>query len=252
MKVFNSVASWLDFRKTLPTQSIGFAPTMGNLHEGHRSLFLRSAQENDCSASTLFVNPTQFNQKEDYTNYPRTLDEDLELMSKAGIDFCILPKEEELYADGYNYQISEQKYSTLMEGAHRPGHFNGVLTVVMKLMSLVQPTRAYFGEKDYQQYELIKGMVEAFFLSVEVIPCPTVRESSGLAYSSRNNRLTSKQKKIAEEFALIFHQSKPCDMIIRELEAKGITVDYIEDYQSRRYAAVVIGGIRLIDNYALL
>jgi pantoate--beta-alanine ligase len=138
-----------------------------------------------------------------------------------------------------------------MEGTHRPGHFNGVLTIVMKLLNLTRPTRAYFGEKDYQQYLLIKGMAKALFMNVEIKSCPTIRESSGLAYSSRNNRLDAKQKELAEEFAQLFHQSKSCDLIAQEIESKGISVEYIEDYEGRRYAAVLIGDVRLIDNYAL-
>jgi pantoate--beta-alanine ligase len=252
MELFNSIESWRAFRASLPPKaSLGFAPTMGNLHAGHKSLFLRSKRDNEYTASSLFVNPTQFNRADDFTHYPRTLDNDLELMSQAGVDFCILPKEEEIYADGYNYQIHEQNLCTLMEGAHRPGHFNGVLTVVMKLLQLVKPTSAYFGEKDYQQYLLIKEMVDAFFMDIAIIPCPTIRESSGLAYSSRNTRLNKEQKTLAEQFARIFHNHQPCDMISELLKLQGIAVEYIEEYQNRRFAAVTIGDIRLIDNYSL-
>ncbi|RUR05330.1 pantoate--beta-alanine ligase [Legionella sp. km772] len=252
MQIFNTLEDWRTFRKSLsPSKQIGFAPTMGNLHEGHKSLFVKSKQENDYTASSLFVNPTQFNRSDDFTHYPRTLDTDLQLMTQAGVDFCLLPQQEEIYSDGYNYQIQENNLCMLMEGTHRPGHFNGVLTVVMKLLQLVKPNRAYFGEKDYQQYLLIKGMVEAFFMDIEIIPCPTIRELSGLAYSSRNNRLTKEQKILAEEFAQIFHQNKPCAMIIETLQEKGIGVEYIEEHRNRRFAAVIIGDIRLIDNYAL-
>ena len=157
MQIFNTLQEWRFFRNSLKQdKQLGFAPTMGNLHEGHQSLFLKSKKENDYTVTSLFVNPTQFNRSDDFTHYPRTLEEDLQLMTKAGVDFCILPKEEEIYADKYTYQIQENELCTLMEGAHRPGHFNGVLTVVMKLFQLVKPTRAYFGEKDYQQYLLIK------------------------------------------------------------------------------------------------
>jgi pantoate--beta-alanine ligase len=230
---------------------LGIAPTMGNLHAGHKSLFVRSKKENEYTATTLFVNPTQFNKADDFTYYPRTLEADIELMNDAGVDFCILPTEQEMYADGYKYQIHENELCKLMEGTHRPGHFNGVLTVVMKLLQLVKPTIAYFGEKDYQQYLLIKGMVEAFFMGIEIKSCPTVREASGLAYSSRNNRLTKEQKTLAEEFAHIFHQNQSPAVITETLKAKGVEVEYIEDYQNRRFAAVLIGGIRLIDNYSL-
>jgi len=252
MRIFNTLQSWLDFRKTLALHStLGFAPTMGNLHAGHQSLFVRSVQENDYTATTLFVNPTQFNQAQDFTYYPRTLDADLELMAEAGVDFCVLPSEAEIYPDNYNYQLNEQALANILEGAHRPGHFKGVLTVVMKLLQLIKPTTAYFGEKDYQQYLLIKNMVAAFFMDITIESCPTIREPSGLAFSSRNNRLSTEQKAQAEQFAHLFHQAQSCAAIKNSLEAKGISVEYIEDYQNRRFAAVFIGGIRLIDNYAL-
>ena len=139
-----------------------------------------------------------------------------------------------------------------MEGKHRPGHFNGVLTVVMKLLQLTRPHKAYFGEKDYQQYLLIQEMVNAFFMDVEIKPCPTIREPSGLAYSSRNNRLNQEQKIVANQFANVFHQyDKSCERIAEELTALGITAEYVEEHQNRRFAAVVIGDIRLIDNYSV-
>lgn len=252
MQIFHNLDEWISFRKTLPENaSLGFAPTMGNLHAGHASLFLTSTTENEYTVSSLFVNPTQFNRPDDFNHYPRTLDADIQLMTDSGVDFCILPEEKTIYADGYNYQVQENHLCQLMEGKHRPGHFNGVLTVVMKLLHLARPTKAYFGEKDYQQYLLIQGMAKSFFMNIEIIACPTVREESGLAFSSRNNRLTQDQRILAIEFAHIFHHNKPCEMIAKELEAKGITVEYIEEYLGRRFAAVMIGDIRLIDNYLI-
>ncbi|HAT8178892.1 TPA: pantoate--beta-alanine ligase [Legionella pneumophila] len=252
MQIFHNLNEWIRFRNTLsPDLSLGFSPTMGNLHAGHASLFLTSSKENHYTISSLFVNPTQFNNPDDYTHYPRTIDADLELMTQNGVDFCILPNEEEIYADGYTYQIQENQLGQLMEGKHRPGHFNGVLTIVMKLFNLVKPNRAYFGEKDYQQLLLIQGMVRALFMNIEIKSCPTVREKSGLACSSRNNRLTPNQREIADKFAKIFHQNKSSAMITKELEALGITVEYIEEFQGRRFAAVKIGDIRLIDNYLI-
>lgn len=252
MRLFKHLTDWITFRRSLaPEHRLGFAPTMGNLHAGHASLFLASKEENDYTVSSLFINPTQFNQQADFLHYPRTLDADLNLMRESGVDFCILPTEQEMYTDGYRYHIQEQELCQLMEGAHRPGHFNGVLTVVMKLLQLTKPTRAYFGEKDYQQFLLIQGMVDAFFMDVDLRACPTIREASGLAYSSRNNRLSPEQRVLAEEFARIFHQKNACSLIEEQLKAKGIKVDYIEEYQGRRFAAVCIGDIRLIDNYAL-
>jgi pantoate--beta-alanine ligase len=253
MHIFDSLDTWRSFRKSLPANTqLGFAPTMGNLHKGHASLFVASKNANDLTASSLFVNPTQFNNPDDFKHYPRTLEQDLHLMEQSGVDFCILPEPNALYADGYNYQITETKLCQIMEGKHRPSHFNGVLTVVMKLLQLVRPTAAYFGEKDYQQYLLIKDMADAFFMDINIIPCETIREESGLAYSSRNNRLTLEQKAQAETFAKIFHQNQPCDTIITELHNQGIEVEYIQEYLNRRFAAVKIGDIRLIDNYQIL
>lgn len=253
MQVFHDLNEWMYFRKNLSTElTLGFVPTMGNLHAGHASLFLASQKENKCTVSSLFVNPTQFNQANDFKHYPRTLEADLKLMEQSGVSFCILPHDKAMYPDQYNYQIHEQQLCQLMEGTHRPGHFNGVLTVVMKLLNLVKPHKAYFGEKDYQQYLLISEMAKAFFMDVEIKSCPTVREPSRLAYSSRNNRLNIEQKSLADEFAKLFHQkNKSCAQIIEELTAKNIAVEYIEEHQNRRFAAVRIGDIRLIDNYCM-
>lgn len=251
MQIFHNLDEWMQFRKSLSSElTIGFAPTMGNLHAGHASLFLTSQQENDLTVASIFVNPTQFNQADDFKNYPRTLETDLQILKESGVDFCILPQDKEIYHDQYNYQIHEHRLCQLMEGKHRPGHFNGVLTVVLKLLNLTRPHKAYFGEKDYQQYLLIKEMAHAFFMNVEIKSCPTIREASGLAFSSRNNRLSAQQKALAEKFAQIFHQKqKTCAQIAEEITAKNIAVEYVEEYQSRRFAAVRIGDIRLIDNY---
>lgn len=254
MQLFSNLNEWIAFRKTIPAdQSLGFAPTMGNLHKGHASLFSTSAKENDLTIASVFVNPTQFNKPEDFTHYPRTPEADLDVMRSAGVDFCIFPDKESIYPDNYTYQVQESELCQIMEGAHRPGHFNGVLSVVMKLLNLTQPDRAYFGEKDYQQLLLIRGMANAFFMPVEIKACPTVREASGLAFSSRNNRLSADQRVLANEFARIFHQQhKTCTEIIRELISKNISVDYVEEHLGRRFAAVFIGDVRLIDNYAVI
>jgi pantoate--beta-alanine ligase len=252
MQIFHELQEWMRFRQSLdPKASIGFVPTMGNLHRGHGSLFTISKQENDYTAASLFINPTQFNQRDDFTHYPRTLEADLKLLEQAAVDFCILPTEQAMYADGYRYQLQETELCQLMEGKQRPGHFTGVLTVVMKLLQLARPHRAYFGEKDYQQYLLIRDMATAFFMNIEVKACPTIREESGLAYSSRNNRLSPSQRLEAEQFARTFHQVNDCEQIIAALKKQGILVEYIEEYEGRRFAAVKIGDIRLIDNYAL-
>lgn len=253
MQIFHDLNEWIQFRKDLSAKmTLGFAPTMGNLHAGHASLFKASQKENKYTVSSLFVNPTQFNQADDFKHYPRTLENDLQMMQESGVDFCILPEEQAIYPDHYNYQVQEHQLCQFMEGKQRPGHFNGVLTVVMKLLNLVQADNAYFGEKDYQQYLLIQEMTKAFFMDVTIKACPTIREASGLACSSRNNRLSPEQKALAEGFALLFQQrDKSCQQITSELTAKNIAVEYIEEYANRRFAAIKIGEIRLIDNYAL-
>ncbi|KTC66473.1 pantoate--beta-alanine ligase (plasmid) [Legionella adelaidensis] len=251
MEIFKELNHWREFRKTLQNKTIGFVATMGNLHDGHAALFKRSVQENQYTVVSIFVNPTQFNQQEDFIHYPRTLEKDFEILKNCGVNYCLLPTETEVYADKYRFQLTENNESLLMEGTHRPGHFNGVLTVVMKLFNLVQPSRAYFGEKDYQQLSLITDMVNAFFLNIEIIPCPTIREQSSLACSSRNNRLTPEQKARADMFAKIFHEGSSKDQIKQSLLQEGFEVEYIEEYKNRRFAAIKIGEIRLIDNYSL-
>lgn len=253
MTIFeNNLALWRKTRSQLPEHvTLGFVPTMGNLHEGHLSLVQQSLQENQKTVVSLFVNPTQFNQTEDYTHYPRTLAADIEKLTAAGIDFCLIPSEKEMYQDHYQYQITETQESLILEGKHRPGHFTGVLTVVMKLFQLVKPTRAYFGEKDYQQLSLIEGMVKAFFLDVEIRSCATVRDPHHFALSSRNQRLSPDGLEKAKQFAQIFRKKIAIESMIVALEKHGIIVEYIETYQNRRYAAVIIDGVRLIDNLVL-
>lgn len=252
MKIFTDLQQWQAFRKELPQNlSLGFVPTMGNLHIGHASLVQTSQQHHDKTMVSLFVNPTQFNQPEDFAHYPRTLEQDITQLTELGVDYCLIPEEKAIYPDQYRYQIQETQLSQILEGEHRPGHFTGVLTVVMKLFNLVRPQRAYFGEKDYQQYELIRNMAAAFFLEVDVCLCATVREESGLAYSSRNNRLSPAEKLQAEQFARIFHEGSDCHVIKTHLETAEINYEYIEDIEGRRYAAVRIGQVRLIDNYLI-
>ena len=253
MRIFHHLDEWLTFRQTIPTHlSLGFVPTMGNLHHGHASLYTKSQQENDRTIASLFINPTQFNRRDDFTHYPRTLDADLELLQSNGVDYCLLPTEQAIYIDDYHYQVQEARDSLPMEGKHRPGHFTGVLTVVIKLLNLAKPHRAYFGEKDYQQLQLIRGMVNAFFMNIEIISCPIIREPSGLAYSSRNNRLNNEQRQIAAQFAQIFHQTAfSCEQLKTELNDHGIEVEYLEEHAGRRFVAIKIGDIRLIDNYPL-
>lgn len=176
---------------------IGFVPTMGALHEGHASLVKESVKENDITVVSVFLNPTQFNDKNDLANYPRTLDADCKLLEKVGADFVFAPSVEEMYPTEDKRHFEYPPVSTVMEGAHRPGHFNGVCQVVSRLFYIVRPDRAYFGEKDWQQIAVIKCMVKALGIKVQVVECPIIREKDGLAMSSRNTLLAADERAIA-------------------------------------------------------
>lgn len=227
---------------------LGFVPTMGALHEGHRALLEASVKENDRTVLSIFVNPTQFNDPKDFEKYPITWEDDLALAEKAGVDAVFAPDRQALYPDDYTYRLSETDFSRSLCGAHRPGHFDGVLTVVMKLFHIVQPTKAYFGEKDGQQLQLIQGMVKAFFMNLVIVPVPTVREADGLAMSSRNRRLSPEERKLAPEIYRALTESPSTESAARRLQEKGFRVDYVEDREGRRYAAAFLGETRLIDN----
>lgn len=228
--------------------SIGFVPTMGALHEGHASLLQMARSENEIVILSIFVNPTQFNSREDFDKYPSTLEMDLKLAKKNNVDAVFLPDYAELYPDEYKYKISESDFSKRLCGAHRPGHFDGVLTVVMKLLNLVSPQKAYFGEKDHQQFKLIQGMVDAFFLPYEIVPVPTVRNGQGLALSSRNRRLSLSEQGTASFIHKIISQAKSSEEAKELLTHQGFLVDYVEDVGDRRYVAATLASVRLIDN----
>jgi len=252
MIVFKSFHDWKKFKtKHLNAKTIGLVPTMGNLHRGHLSLCAASKLQNDVTVVTIFVNPKQFNESADFTRYPRTLPQDIALLEQHEVDYCITPSEEEIYADNYTYQVSEKNLSLMLEGEFRPGHFTGVLTVVLKILLAVGAQRAYFGEKDYQQYLLIRGMVESLWLDCEIIVCPIVRESSGLPFSSRNSLLSADQRKLADSVATIFNNKDvSLDEIRQQLMALDITIDYLLEIFNRRIMAVRVGNVRLLDNYA--
>lgn len=253
MNVYESIEAWRQTRQALPHDAtLGFVPTMGNLHQGHLELVKQSLHENTHTVVSLYVNRMQFNQAHDFENYPKTLEQDIKQLEALGASYCFVPTEAMMYPDGYQYQIHEIQDSLKMEGAKRPGHFTGVLTVVMKLFQIIKPTRAYFGEKDFQQLTLIQGMIDAFFLDIELRACPTIRNESGLALSSRNNHLSQTALKQAEQFAKLFHNATSCEEAITTLRAADIEVEYIEEHQYRRFAAVKIDGIRLIDNYSIM
>jgi pantoate--beta-alanine ligase len=178
---------------------IGFVPTMGALHEGHLQLLRTSARENDVTICSVFVNPTQFNNASDYKLYPRTLDQDISLLHTVGCDYLFAPSAEEVYPQHSGLQFSFGSLEAVMEGAHRPGHFNGVATVVSKLFHIVQPHKAYFGQKDLQQVAIVRQLVEALSFDLELVSVPTVREPDGLAMSSRNKRLSDAQRQLAPQ-----------------------------------------------------
>ena len=199
MKVLRTVG---ELRQAMEThrnagQTIGLVPTMGALHAGHLSLMERSCRDNDITVASIFVNPTQFNNATDLKTYPRTEEKDCALLEKAGVDYAFVPSVEEIYPEPDTRVFDLGPVAEVMEGAMRPGHFNGVAQIVSRLFSYVNPTRAYFGEKDFQQIAVIRRMAQLEGFDFEIIACPIVREADGLALSSRNVRLTPEQRQIA-------------------------------------------------------
>lgn len=252
-QIISSVAEWQQLRRSdlFKNQTVGFVPTMGALHAGHQQLLKKCKLENSISILSIFVNPTQFNNPDDLQHYPVTLETDIAIANAVNMDFVFLPDKTEMYPDGYQYRINENHLSQFLCGAHRPGHFDGVLTIVFKLLNLIQPHNLYMGEKDFQQYQLVKGMVDAFFMDVKVVPCPTVRDNHGLALSSRNQRLSKAERQLASQFPQILLAGLGIEETKSRLESSGFVVDYVADFAGRRCAAVTIGQVRLIDNVQL-
>jgi pantoate--beta-alanine ligase len=252
MKLCTQIAEWRALRASpeWTGQSVGLVPTMGALHAGHLALLQRARAENQRVVLSIFVNPTQFNEPTDLASYPRTLEADLE-QARPFADAVIAPSAEEFYQDHFRYRVIEMELSRRWEGVHRPGHFDGVLTIVMKLFNVVQPQRAYFGEKDWQQLQLVRGMVNAFFLPVEIVACPTIREPDGLALSSRNRRLSQLGRSHAMDFPRALRTARDAASAAANLKMHGFEVDYVEDYEGVRLGAVRIDGVRLIDNVRL-
>ncbi len=255
-------------------KSIGFVPTMGALHAGHASLVERAVKENDVTVVSVFVNPTQFNDKNDLKNYPRTLAADCELLEGLGTTIVFAPAVEEMYPEEDTRRFSFAPLDTVMEGACRPGHFNGVAQIVSKLFYAVEPERAYFGEKDFQQLAIIREMVRQLALPVQIVGCPIVREEDGLAMSSRNTLLSEDERERAltisstlfasADFAQVnslaatkaFVEDMINDTEGLELEyyriVDGNTLQEIEEWGDSDYVvgciALFCGKIRLIDN----
>ena len=255
-------------------KSIGFVPTMGALHEGHVSLVKRAVAENDVVVVSIFVNPTQFNDKNDLKNYPRTLEADCALLQVAGAAFAFAPSVEEMYPEPDTREFSFAPLDTVMEGACRPGHFNGVAQIVSKLFYAVEPDRAYFGEKDFQQLAIIREMVRRLGMQLQIVGCPIVREADGLAMSSRNTLLSAEEREraltisrtlfasldVAKNSTLAetkaFVEKAINDTPGLELEyykiVDGNTLQEIAEWSDCDYAvgciALFCGKIRLIDN----
>ena len=197
-------------------KSIGLVPTMGALHEGHASLVRRSVSENDVTVVSIFLNPTQFNDPKDLERYPRTLENDCKVLEECGAQIAFAPSVKEMYPEPDTRHFSYPPTDEVMEGARRPGHFNGVCQIVSKLFYIVDPVRAYFGEKDYQQIAVIRRMVDDLGFRVEIVPCPVVRDKNGLALSSRNSLLSPDEKEIAPNIYRILQESKQQGLSVEE------------------------------------
>lgn len=269
------INSYLLHQKELD-KTIGFVPTMGALHIGHISLVERSVAENDLTVVSIFVNPIQFNNQADLEKYPRNLQRDKEMLENAGVDVVFIPSVEEIYPEPVTTTYDFGSLSTVMEGEFRPGHFNGVVVVVRRLFEIVTPHKAYFGEKDFQQLQIIKAFVRNLNLPVQIVPCPISREDDGLARSSRNARLTTEMREAAPFIyaQLLEARNKARTMTAEELEAwmynsfrkhQLLELEYFkvangESLQQRwgkieqndyGFIAVYAGEIRLIDNIRL-
>ena len=254
-------------------KKISLVPTMGNIHEGHLSLIKNAQKQSDYVVVSIFVNPTQFVAGEDFNEYPRTLDSDIELISKLNVNLVFIPEAIELYPmnNKISTEVSIPELESIYCGKHRPGHFRGVATIVSKLFNIVQPDIAIFGEKDYQQLLIIRRLVKNLFLPIEIISLPTVREASGLAMSSRNNYLTEPERQkapmlyecIKTTVNLIINGAKDYEKLEREaklfLEKAGFKIEYYNICDSETLgpvqgkilvvlAAVWLGKTRLIDN----
>ncbi|MDE6114686.1 MAG: pantoate--beta-alanine ligase [Muribaculum sp.] len=277
MKIIRTVKELKDAVNALKAEgkSVGLVPTMGALHDGHISLVEQARRDNDAVVVSVFVNPTQFNNPDDLRTYPRTEDADCRRLEAAGVDFAFIPSVEEMYPEPDTRVFELGDVAAVMEGAMRPGHFNGVAQVVSRLFAMVNPDRAYFGEKDFQQIAVIRRMVELEKFAIEIVSCPIKRESDGLAMSSRNVRLSARQREVAPNIYRILKESveaKASGLSLEETKRKVIEeinaypemeVEYYEivnaddmqpvrDWNDCRQAVgcitVYLGDVRLIDN----
>lgn len=274
MKSVNTIAELRAYLREVDAAGVGFVPTMGALHAGHRSLVERARKECQTVVVSVFVNPTQFNDKTDLRNYPRTPEEDLALLTEAGADIVFMPSVEEIYPEPDTRQFDFGEIDKVMEGATRPGHFNGVAQVVSRLFDIVQPAKAYFGEKDFQQIAVIKAMNCQLGIDVEIVECPIIRDCDGLALSSRNTLLDEAHRKAAPQIYATIKQAAersktmtPAELkewVVAEIERGGLmkviyfqAVDALSLQEVKAWSeseriqgciAVQAGAIRLIDN----
>jgi pantoate--beta-alanine ligase len=279
MKVITSVSEMQECAMKLRSEGkvIGFVPTMGYFHEGHLSLMRRARNECDIVVVSIFVNPIQFGPGEDYERYPRDVERDLKMAEGVGVDIVFCPSVEEMYPEGYATYVNVERLTEGLCGAFRPGHFRGVTTVVTKLFNIVMPHKAYFGEKDYQQLVVIKRMVKDLNFPIEIVPCPTIRESDGLAMSSRNVYLSQEEREAALSLyrslmtaKALFEKGERNASVLRKVVEEGLcsselvkpqyvevvdaeTLEPIERIERDAVIAVAafVGKARLIDNVIL-
>lgn len=277
MKSFSTVVELREALLPLRDKTIGFVPTMGALHQGHISLVERARKECDTVVVSVFVNPTQFNDKNDLKNYPRTPEADAAMLEAAGVDFVLFPSVDEIYPEPDTRVFDFGLVDKVMEGATRPGHFNGVAQVVSRLFAIVEPTKAYFGEKDFQQIAVIRAMVAQLGLTLEIVDCPIIRDVDGLARSSRNTLLTPEHRAAAPhiyevlsaatqkldsmtpqqltEWVILEVDNNPLLKVIYFQAVDALSLQQVENWSdSERIQgciAVQAGQIRLIDNIKL-
>jgi pantoate--beta-alanine ligase len=276
MKVFTTIVEIQNYLKSNYPKTVGFVPTMGALHEGHIALIMKSIAENELTVCSIFVNPTQFNNLDDLKKYPRTLEQDCEILQDAGCDVVFAPSVEEMYPTLPSLKIDFGYLEHIMEGKFRPGHFNGVGIVVAKLFNIVKPTKAYFGQKDVQQVAVINRLITDLSFDLKMVVCDTIREKDGLAMSSRNRRLSPEarghatkifqsmiigQKLLLEGYSTFVVKNKVLDFYKEnpqfKLEYYEIadfeTLESIDELNPKRRTAIIVAahldGVRLIDNY---
>ncbi len=241
--------------------TIGFVPTMGFLHAGHLSLVDESNKQCDITVASIYVNPSQFNEKKDFTSYPKNTKADLELLEIAGCDVVWVPEVEEVTSIPLTVNYNVQEFDRELEGQHREGHFKGVIEVVFRLFTAIDPDVSFFGEKDYQQFKVIEAMAKSNNFKTKIVPVPTKREADGLAMSSRNVRLDKKERELAPELhavlkSLSSNKITNVEFAKKRLTEKGFEVEYLTPYEfsvgaKRIFAAVKLGAVRLIDNVTI-